>query len=398
MQRQILILLFAILLVSLMLPYAISNIIFGVLFAYSFYYSLSNKIKPQFSYIHWPWIILYLIMILSLFWSIDFETTKEALFPNLRILVIPLLFSLLPKFSTEEKQHIFSVFSRGMVIFSLGLLLRAVIRFSNLNVPSLFTHYQLVDFWGLNRVEVSVFLAIALFFFIIHFNYKLKTLLMVMILGLMILLLSSKTVVITTILISGVLIWLKLQSKKQKTYFLVLIIPFVFLIIFLSNHLINKQFISEMKPRISEILHFDHFGQNYYLNGAELRILNTRFMWENLNNDHAWWTGYGLKASQIKIDEKIEEYDLYNGYKNYHAHNQFVRYILDLGILGGVIIMYIFILGFKMIWRHGDLFSLAFLVLFFLYFMTDAALYTQRITYLFISIYFILFHRRIIRY
>lgn len=383
-----LILLITLLLSSLLLPFAVANIVFGILLVLSVSYILKNNLTPVFTVAHLVWILLYLLMVLSLLWSIDIKESINALTDHVKILLISLLFGFLPPLKDGEKHQILAVFSHTVLIFAICILIRGLYRWLIHGSTSVLTNYQLVDFWGLNRVGVSIFMALAIFYFLLYSKHNIYVLLKMIVLGFTIILLSSKNIVVSTIVIASVLIGLKLNTRKQKLLLMIAVIPVALSIIWLSNTF-NSSFISGMKPRFNEIVHSNHFGQNYYLNGAELRLLYTRFTYENITEDHTLFTGYGVGASQEKINTKIEAYDLYNGYKDYHTHNQFIEILSDLGLFGLLLLIVALGYAFYQYIIIKNYFALAFISIFIAYMMTDTPLYTQRNIYLFLVLYFI---------
>ena len=97
---------------TLLIGYAPSSIAMGVFVFFSVRYSVihKNKIKVDITLIL-P-ILLYLLYGLTLFWSVNQSGTKIGLEKTVVLFVIPLTFSLLPKFSKKNYNIVFRYFTK----------------------------------------------------------------------------------------------------------------------------------------------------------------------------------------------------------------------------------------------------------------------------------------------
>lgn len=386
---NVFVLLIALLLSTLLLPFAISNILMILFVLYTIYYVYKNKIKPHFSYISYLFFFLYFLMLISWFWSIDKPMTFVALQRSIHYFLIPFLFAYLPKFRDKEVNTILRFFSISMVLYALFFLFSGSIHFLKTGSVEQLSHHALVSPLDLNRVMVSVFMATAYFYWlIINENSKLRYF-SISILIITILLLTSKMIVISTLIISIIIFSIKMKKSKFFKFRFFILFPMILLIIYFSTY-INKKFISEMIPRYSEILNKKYFGYNYYFNGAELRILYTRFLVELNQEEPIFFKGYGLSASQTKINQKTKSLNMYPGYGlTYNFHNQFNQNMAEIGIFGFLILGYILFHGIKKSYLENHYFFLTFLIVFTMFLITDTPLSQQRGIYLFIFLYFI---------
>lgn len=376
------------LLPSLLLGAAVSNIIMILLVIFTFYNAISKKIKPHFQTISYWFFALYLWMLLSWFWSIDKSLTMIGLQRNSTYFLIPFIFAFFPKSDTKKTDFVIRFFSIAMVVYALYFLIVGIIHWLKTGNLEQITHHWLVSPLNLNRVLVSIYMVTALFYWIFK---KEKTFLKFFSIGILFvitLLLSSKTIIISTLLILSVIIFYKLKQTKFFGLKYLLILP-VFPIIIYASSILNKKFISEMNPRVHEILYSQNFGPGYYFNGAELRLLYTRFLFEFNKEEPVFFTGYGLDASKVKINEKIIQYNIYPGYIKYHFHNQFNQNMADLGIFGLLLVLFILYLTIKSAFRQKQYFLLSFLIIFSMYCITDTPLRYQRGIYLFFFLIFL---------
>src|SRR6476620_4623115 len=89
-------------------------------------------------------ILLYILMALSLIWSINPHATFQALSKELPLIIIPLCFLILPLFNLQQKQLILKYYSYGMALFCVFYLLKAAVRFAISGDVSMFFYHELV--------------------------------------------------------------------------------------------------------------------------------------------------------------------------------------------------------------------------------------------------------------
>ncbi len=95
----------------------------------------------------------------------------------------------------------------------------------------------------------------------------------------------------------------------------------------------------DISPERLQYITQEHIGQEVYLDGLSLRLLQLRFAAEILNDEQAWLYGVGQLNTQQLLDESYRSVDLYtpdspedNGYLGYNFHNQFAESIVQGGI------------------------------------------------------------------
>lgn len=386
---QILNFLIAILLPSLLLKYAISNSIVIGIYLYIFYLLFKKKIKPRIIVPTFFFVSLFLLMCFSWFWSINKTNTLIGIQRNFAFILIPLLFTLLPPISKQKRENILRVFSLSMVIYALFFIGFGIFFYFQQNTFDRLTHHGLVRILGLNRVMVSVFMSFAFFYWLMLKEKSWIRMISIFILAVMLLLLSSKTILIISLILSVIVLYTKLKEAKFKLIrpiILILIIPSV---LYLSGK-INHKFFTELNPRYTEILTSTNFGYGYYFNGSELRMLYTRFLVEMNNEDHIWYKGYGLNASQQKIKAKTVAYNMWPYYgEHYDFHNQFNQYFAEIGIVGILLLMGIIIYGINYAIKNKEYLFLIWLIVFTFFMFTDTPISQLRGMYLFSIIFYI---------
>ena len=113
---------------------------------------------------------MFILMGISYFWSIDKQETLRAILKETALLLIPLVFMFI-KFTLNQKKKIIIIYSYSMVVLTFYFLIRAVIRYIITNETRVFFYHGENNFdYGLvpkllNAIHVSVYAAIAFFYF-----------------------------------------------------------------------------------------------------------------------------------------------------------------------------------------------------------------------------------------
>ncbi len=377
---------------SLPLPLFVSNAVYIFLIVYTIYFALKNNVKPVFNKINLIFILFYFIMVVSYFWSINKELTLIGMGRKSAFLILPLLFSFMPRFTPKEIKKICRFFSYAIIIYALFFIFKGLINYSTTgNFKNLLKHH-LVSSLSLNSIYVSLFTVVAIFHFIYNEKKNSANKLLLILLFIFLLLLSSKTVIITTIVILVILNFQKIFSfsKKRKIIFLTLLVSFSFLYI-----KYNPKFYTELIPKkVKEVLITKDFKKNYYFNGAELRILYTKFLYELQKEQNVFFKGFGLNATQEKLNEKCIEYNLPSGYgKNFNFHNQYNQILAETGVFGLLILLIILYLGLKNAIKIRDKFSISILIIFSFLMITESVFNRQRGIYFIIIIFILIFNK-----
>ena len=142
------------------------------------------------------------------------------------------------------------------------------------------------------------------------------------------------------------------------------------------------------------------FSQAVYFNGLQFRLLQWRFVYEILNDNHSWILGLAPGDSQSYLNKKYISSDMYvgkkgtkdHGFLGYNTHNQLLQNLLQTGILGLIAFLFICFAFLKIIIKQKSI-ALSFIVLLLLALnFTDTFLETQYglLTFIFFPL-FILF-------
>jgi O-antigen ligase len=414
-------LLVLLLLVTIPFPYFVNNILL-VLFLLL---SLKNIKKVNFNFsisLLLP-IVLFFLMCLSYFWSIDAKETLSAIPKEVTLLLIPLAFILNKKFTEHQLENIKKHYSYSMLLLALFFLIRAVVRFLiNHDSRAFYYHGEDEIDFGLvpkllNAIHVSVFVAIGLFYFISKTVKSKFDYIAAAILFGFILLLSSKNIILVVILLSLVhFFYFSKSSNKLRLRNLIvfgIMVGFIF-----SFGKIKERFLSEFQANtkksistnviegIPQGVHFvsineawnnETFTANDYFPGTAFRVYQFRIFLELIQENNIFLSGFGLNASYDKIAEKSNQYNLYkgaegnSGYQNFNFHNQYVQNFADLGVFGFVILIIMLSLNIKNAIKRKDFVHFAFAIIMISLFLTESFLWRQR-GVVFFTLFYCLFN------
>nr|WP_315224219.1 O-antigen ligase family protein [uncultured Flavobacterium sp.] len=352
-------------------------------------------------------IVLYVLMALSLIWTINIEFTVSGLKKEVLIVLIPLAFCVLPKINRDINDRVFNFYSFSMVFFALFYLAKALLKFANSANTNVFFYHELVTL-KLNAIYVAVFASLGMFFFLVKKNKSILDQIGFFILIVFIFLLSSKNIIICDfVLIMVYLFFFSSFSRKIKAATILVIILIttssVFFIkpvrerfmiefqtIFVDSSL-KKTTEENQKPiyniSLKQAWSQDKFQQNDFFPGAAFRVFQIRIFKEMLQEESIFFTGFGLDAAQIKIKEKIKEHNLHSSYGEFNFHNEYVQLFSELGFFGFLILVSMLFITIRNGIRNKDFVHIAFSVTMIVLFLTESFLSRQRGIIFFIVIY-----------
>jgi O-antigen ligase len=111
--------------------------------------------------------------------------------------------------------------------------------------------------------------------------------------------------------------------------------------VFMTDTPIKKRMKEDWDGQISKIRQ-QKFSPADYFTGVQFRVLSWRFVYEILNEEHAWSLGVSPGDSQDVLNEKYAQENMFiggapenrTGFLGYHSHNQFLQAVLETGLLG----------------------------------------------------------------
>lgn len=359
-------------------------------------------------------IALYLLMCLSLLWSIAFKESLQALSKEITFLLLPLCFLINPPLSRPNVNKVIQYFAYSFLGYTAFYLIKAFVRFCIIGDINVFFYHELVTF-DVNAIHMSVYISVVFFYFFLqkHKNLLDKTALVLLLLFLV--LLSSKNVIIVFLglLICSTFWVLKLKWNLTRITLVsitTLLLGLVFYVKLKDRFLIEIQSNTsleisskEMSPPNNRLVNNvsvkdawdkEKFQENDFFAGTALRVYQARIFGEMLKEDKILFTGFGLNAVQSKIIEKRKEHNLYFGYDNFNFHNQYIQLFAELGLIGFLLLLALVLLNLKNALKNKDFLHFSFAILMISLFLTESFLSRQRGIVFFVMMY-CLFNARI---
>ena len=392
------------------LSFAINNIALGLFLLVAFITFKKENFKLQ-KQLLLP-ILLYVLMVISYFWSIDSKETLSALSKEVPLFMIPLGFLIFKTNTSEQKRKIIEYYSYAIVAFVLYYLARAIIRYFIFGDARMFFYHGENDKdYGLvpkmlNAIHMSVFVAVAFFYFFTkEIKSKTDSIFTFLLFG-FILLLSSKNIILVVLLLSLINIFFfsktahKLRLRNLIVFGLLLVIIFSigrikdrFKVEFQNNT--DKSLSTNVIEGIPSGVHYVSikeawlnpiFTPNDYFNGTAFRVYQFRIFIELIKEKNTFFKGFGLNASYSKIKEKAIQYNLYmgtendldSGYQSKNFHNQYVQNFAELGVFGFILLLIILIVNIKNAIKSKDFVHFSFAILMISLFLTESFLWRQR--------------------
>lgn len=353
-------------------------------------------------------ILLYLLMVISLFWTVDFNDTLDALVKEIPLLVIPLCFCII-RVSKHQKNQIVANFGYIIFGYTVFYLVKAIIRFLISKDTSVFFYHELVTL-DVNAIHVSVYCTLAFFTFLTKQNKLVIDKIALLLLGVFIFLLSSKNIIITFVLL--LLIYLIFYStKKVRKVEIILGLLAVIVTSLLLFNKIKERFWIEFESNIEktslnkeesskgmvynvsiyDAWYKDTFTYNDFFPGTAMRVYQIRIFTEMLQEDNIFFTGYGLNASWQKLKEKRIEHNLYPGYEKFNFHNQYIQNFAELGVAGMLLLMIMLFYTLRNAFKLKDFIHFSFTILMISLFLTESFLWRQR-GVIFFTVFYCLFN------
>ncbi len=352
-------------------------------------------------------ILFYALMVLSLLWTVNTELTLSGLRKEAYLLAVPLAFFFVPPITREAASRIFRIYSWGMVAFAVVSVIKAIIRYIPSGDEKVFFYHELVT-KDVNAIYVAVFASLGFFRF---FYLKQRTALdniALWILAVFIVLLSSKSIIFIDFLlvccfyiyfaeIKNSVKWLTVSSVAIFLSCSLMFVPEIrerFLIeyetAFVDNTLnrdFNEKGVEIYNISLRQAWNNEHFQQNNYFPGTALRVYQVRIFGEMLREDNIFFTGYGLEASQQKIEDKTKEHNLYQGYGEFNFHNEYIQIFAEIGIFGLLILVSMLIVNLRRAFTDKNFLHIVFAVTMLVLFLTESFFCRQRGLIFFITLY-----------
>ena len=387
--QKFLAILLALVLSTLLIGFAPSSIALGIFIFFSIRYAIIHKQKLKFDLVLLLPVVIYLLFILTLFWTVDLYASLNGLRRTIALILVPVAFSLLPAFSLKNYDLTLKYFTRVNILLGLSFVIVSLIRYSDTKEISVFMYHDFVSILRLNAIYVSSIFTVSIFYLLSKDKRSAIDKLAILFLTYLILMLSSKMIVF--IMLLGYLIYaFSIWSKKKYRLGTFRIGASVILLIGLTFSGVLNRFLVEKNTNIKEVLSKEKFGKIYPWTGSSIRILQLRILNEQIDEESIFWKGFGLYASQENIKNRQIKLDIYKGFHDINYHNQYAQIFSEIGIFALILLIYMLFLNIKNAVKSKNFLFLMFSLSIPLIFITESFLWRQRGMFLFIILYCLL--------
>lgn len=367
--------------VSFPLHYNISN--FGIAFLvlssilnfltkknYSFKHIL-NKSEAK---LNLALIGLFALYLISLVYTNNLSYGIKILEYKLSLFVLPIVF-LNIDISKKTVLSVLKVYSISIVICSLFLLFNSIVSYyqnSNLLVYEAFSaaislHAIFLSYYTFLAILIIEYLRVKN---LLKSNQKLLAYIGIPILIIALVFLASKNVMVILLLFALIYFTYKFINRRFKIKELLLSIFIIVIITALSfqltavkNRVVELSSTSgvENVQKIKSGEKLEHVDRAKF-NGTSLRLTLWYLGIDILMDQNQLFLGLSPGDYRDEINEVYDQVGLNPWFKNYNMHNQFIQILVELGIVGLISYLLIYIFAFKIGLRTKNYLFLIFLI------------------------------------
>lgn len=367
--------------VSFPLHYNISN--FGIAFLvlssilnfltkknYSFKHILNkNEAKLSLALIG-----LFALYLISLVYTNNLSYGTKILEYKLSLFVLPIVF-LNIDISKKTVLSVLKVYSISIVICSLFLLFNSIV--SYYKSAHLLVYEDFSSAISLHAIFLSyyTFLAILIIEYLrvknlLKSNQKLLAYIGIPILIIALVFLASKNVMVILLLFAIIYFTYKFINRRFKIKELFLSVIVIVIITALSfqltavkNRVVELRSISGIEniQKIKSGEKLEHVDRAKF-NGTSLRLTLWYLGIDKLMDQNQLFLGLSPGDYRDEINEVYDQVGLNPWFKNYNMHNQFIQILVELGIVGLISYLLIYISAFKIGLRTKNYLFLIFLI------------------------------------
>ena len=327
-------------------------------------------------------IALFIVQIIGLTYSDNFNNGLFILEKKASFLLIPLLlFPLFQKTNIDIK-----VICRWIGIITIGssvvLFVLAVIKRFFLDDPQAFFYEEITS---IHYVYYSIYFATGSLILIDSlFDSWIKT--QKGIIGISILfiysfavlvIIASKTGIGAFCVVTVLFLYKRIPNKRIFGFALLAFIVIATLL-FYFNTTTRARF-TEMNQSISFLLKDDFRGVEVYVTDLTMRLIFWKISITQLFHDNLFWAGVGTGDAQDYLNYvyTLPQYDM-GSYLNWDAHNEWIFTFIQLGIMGLIVMIFLFGKYLIKSFQSNDLKFLTFLIVTGCFSVTESILESNK--------------------
>jgi O-antigen ligase len=340
-------------------------------------------------------VFLFLIMALSLVWSIDIKSSLMALSKEASLFFIPIAFCINRRVTRKGTYTILKTYGLAMCLFGLYAIIRAFVRYNETGNIEVFYYNELAT-PQLSAVYLSALLSVALFAFVVAKQKTIGGYAAMLFLLILLFLLSIKSIILVDVLIViSYYAFFSMLSVKTRVTALAIFCLVASALGYYGN--IYKSVVHTMQSALqdespagmnnvspSDAWTKERFSEKDYFSPIAFRAYQVRICAEMIKEDNVFFTGYGINASEEKIEQKGREHNVAHlneeniGYNKLDFHNQYAEAFADLGIFGFITVVLLMLVNLVNAIKSKYFVHIAFAVLMISLFLTESFLWRQR--------------------
>jgi len=349
--------------------------------------------NPSFFNLFTTGIYLFFVMqAIALLYTGNQQEGTSIFQTNLGIIVLPVGVLYSGLLNRQSYGRVMKCFVYILLSATILAIAWATISFFQHHDAGVFFYHPLVSLYSDHAIQFSVIVFFGILFLVDEYSsllfLKNETWIVFLIIyfSVFLFLLSSKLVIIIYFLYILYIFAFTDALVKRRTYRFagLFLIGALMAGLLLAHTPFSKRLQVETDGGIA-LIRQQKFNPGDYFTGVQFRLLSWRFVYEILNEKHAWIFGVSPGDSQDALAEKYKRENLFTGgtpgnktgYLGYHSHNQFLQAILETGLFG----LAFFILAcaglLRMAVKSGHLSFRVFVILLLCFCFTDAPLKTQ---------------------
>jgi O-antigen ligase len=328
---------------------------------------------------------IFLLDFIGLFYTHHLYTGWKHMESKATLVAIPFIICSGPFTDSAGYRRLLSAYCLLLAVICGYCLSMAVIEYRWQHTISVFFYHDLTSALSVNAVFFSGYVIVALLFLLFSSlslpllspagTSKLRNGLIFFFTGIMFLLSSKLLLVLLAVIFLFYLSRNRPRLPKRQFAGLALLILIGVLTLALTRNPVSR--------RYEETL--SHWSGKIYTeyNGINLRLLQWKFAYEILNENHAWAFGVSAGDSQDLLDQKYLAAGMSQGYLRYNFHNEYIEVLVRSGLVGSFVFL-LAITGLIGLARSAASVEAAFIVtLALLVMLTESALEMQHTLFLF---------------
>lgn len=317
---------------------------------------------------------LFALYLISLVYTTNLSYGTKILEYKLSLFVLPIVF-LNIDISKKTILSVLKVYSTSIVICSLFLLFNSIA--SYYKSVHLLVYEDFSSAISLHAIFLSyyTFLAILIIEYLrvknlLKSNQKLLAYIGIPILIISLVFLASKNVMVILLLFALIYFTYKFINRRFKikelllsVFVIVIITALSFQLTAVKNRVVELRSISGIEniQKIKSGEKLEHVDRAKF-NGTSLRLTLWYLGIDKLMDQNQLFLGLSPGDYRDEINEVYDQVGLNPWFKNYNMHNQFIQILVELGIVGLISYLLIYIFAFKIGLRTKNYLFLIFLI------------------------------------